>query len=367
LNCISCQTLTLMSSRVRSVLGVAPAQKEPRRRLIGKTVNLTKMKTVVRVLPLQRIMAAVVAAAALTVVSGCAARTSSFGSRFVKPGEPATSFDVQTVKPKADGLGEYARRLRTLQANARTNLTLGATLESQDARVASAILRLGMDPSARSHDLLADAYRQAGVTDYAYKHWRLALQLDPCDSRAFEGLARLWRDWGSPELALGDAHRAVYCKPRSSSAHNTLGTILEALGQRQHARRAFEFALQLDPQAGFALNNLCYLALQDGDGRGAQETCTRALAIDSTMAAAQTNLALAYAVQGEIPEAEAQLLDHADTATGLYNVGVLRMSMNQYSEAATAFDLAASMRPSLADAARRAAQARTKAAATEEH
>ena len=329
-------------------------------------MNLTKMKIVVRVLRPQRIMAAVLAAAALTVVSGCAARKSSFGGRFVKPGEPATSFDVQPVKPKADGLGEYARRLRTLQANARTNLTLGATLESQDARIASAILRLAMDPSARSHHLLADAYRQAGVTDYAYKHWRLALRLDACDSRALEGLARLWRDWGSPELALGDAHRAVYCKPRSSSAHNTLGTILEALGHRQQARRAFEFALQLDAQAGFALNNLCYLALQDGDGRGAQETCTRALAIDPTMAAAQTNLALAYALQGEIPKAEARLLDHADTATGLYNVGVLRMSMNQYSEAATAFDLAASTRPSLADAARRAVQARKKTAAIKE-
>jgi protein O-GlcNAc transferase len=319
-------------------------------------------------------MAAVLAAAALTVVSGCAARQSPFASRFVKPGEPTTSFDVQPVKPKdvqpvkpkADELGDYARRVRTLQANARTTLTLGATLESQDTRIASAILRLGMDPSARSHHLLADAYRQAGVTDYAYKHWRLALRLDECDSRAWEGLARLWRDWGSPELALSDAHRAVYCKPYSASAYNTLGTILEALGQRQQARQSFEFALRLDAQAGFALNNLCYLALQDGDGPGAQAPCTRALALDATMAAAQTNLALAYALQGEIPKAEARLLDHVDPATGLYNVGVLRMSMQQYPEAATAFDQAASTRPSLAEAARRAVQARAKTAATKE-
>jgi Flp pilus assembly protein TadD len=276
------------------------------------------------------------------------------------------TFDAQPVKPKADGLGEYTRRLRTLQANARTNLTLGATLESRNAGIASAILRLRMDPSARSHHLLADAYLKAGVTDYAYKHWRMALQLDECDSRAWEGLARLWRDWGSPALALSDAHRAIYCKAHSSSAYNTLGTILEALGQRQQARRAFEFALQLDAHAGFALNNLCYLALQDGDGPGAQDTCTRALVIDSTMAAARTNLALAYALQGNLSNAEARLLDHADPATGLYNVGVLRMSMSQYGEAATAFDQAANARPSLAEAARRAVQARTKMAASKE-
>jgi Flp pilus assembly protein TadD len=313
---------------------------------------------------------AVLAAAALSLVSGCTARQSLRHNRFVKPGEPATTLDVQPVrqpiKPKADGLGEYARRLRTLQANARTSLTLGLTLESQDAGIAGAILRLRMDPSARSHGLLADAYRQAGVTDYAYKHWKRALELDACDSRAWEGLARLWRDWGSPALALGDAHRAIYCKAHSSSAYNTLGTVLEALGQRQQARRAFESALTLDAQAAFALNNLCYLALQDGDGPGAQQACTRALAIDSTMDAARTNLGLAYALQGHVSTAEARLLDHADPGTGLYNVGVLRMSMHQYGDAATAFELAASTRPSLAEAARRAVQARTKLAASKE-
>ena len=50
------------------------------------------------------------------------------------------------------------------------------------------------------------------------------------------------------------------------------------------------------------------------------------------------------------PDAEARLAAmHVDPATGLYNVGVLRMSMKQYSEAASAFDQAASARPSLAD------------------
>ena len=84
------------------------------------------------------------------------------------------------------------------------------------------------------------------------------------------------------------------------------------------------------------------------------------------MAAAQGNLALAYAVQGNVSVAEGRLMDHGDPATGLYNVGVLRMAMNQYSAAATAFDLAAEKRPSLGDAARRAVQARVKAAAVKE-
>jgi hypothetical protein len=42
------------------------------------------------------------------------------------------------------------------------------------------------------------------------------------------------------------------------------------------------------------------------------------------------------------------------------------MAMNQYGEAATAFDLATATRPSLAEAARRAVQARTRLAAVKE-
>jgi Flp pilus assembly protein TadD len=324
------------------------------------------MTMLTRTSRLQRIGVGLVAAASLIVVPGCATKKPSFAGRFVKPGEPTVSFDAQPTAPKPEGLAEFARRLRRLQANARTNVTLGETLESRDPRLASAILRVSMLPSAENHRLLAEVYRDAGVTDFAYRHLRQALQIDPCDSSALEGLARLWRDWGTPELALGDAHRAVYCKPHSASAYNTLGTVLAALGQRRNARSAFEFALRLDAKAGFALNNLCYLSLQDGDGPGAQQACNRALALDPAMVAAQTNLAIAYALQGNVSKAEAKLLDGPDPATGLYNVGVLRMSMSQYSEAADAFELAVRTRPSLGEAARRAMQARAKTAATKE-
>jgi Tfp pilus assembly protein PilF len=106
--------------------------------------------------------------------------------------------------------------------------------------------------------------------------------------------------------------------------------------------------------------------LQEGDGRAAQQACDRTLALDPTMTSAQANLALAYALQGDISNAETRLMNHADPATGLYNVGVLRMSMNQFGEAADAFELATATRPSLAEAARRAIQARAKLAAVKE-
>ena len=117
-------------------------------------------------------MTAVLAAAALTVVSGCAARKSSLGGRFVKPGEPATSFDVQPAKPKADGaLATMPAGCGRCRPTHERTLTLGCRRSNRKTLASrSAILRLAMDPSAANHHRSRDAYRQAGVTDYAYRH-----------------------------------------------------------------------------------------------------------------------------------------------------------------------------------------------------
>ena len=305
----------------------------------------------------------------LTFVSGCAAHGPSWATRFVKPGEPSATFDDPATAPevaKPANLSDYARRLRTLQANARTTISLGTTIESRDPVLASALLKLKMLPTAANHRDVARAYTNAGITDFAFRHYQQALRILPCDSRAFEGLARLWRQWGTPELGLSEAHRAVHCSPASASAYNTLGTVLVALGQLQPAKAAFEFAARLDHGAAFAQNNLCYVALQEGDGPAAQQACEHALDLEPTMVAAHANLALAYALQGNVSVAEDRLMADADAATGLYNVGVLRMAMSEYRGAATAFELAAETRPSLGDAARRAVQARVKAAAVKE-
>jgi Flp pilus assembly protein TadD len=298
--------------------------------------------------------------------SACAARQPSMAGRFVKPGDPTLNLDAESGPAPSADLGDFVKRLRAVQANARTNVTLGTTIESQNPVLASALLKVSMAPTAENHRLVAEAYRAAGISDFAYRHFRRALQVSSCDSAALEGLARLWRDWNMPDLALADAHRAVYCAPSSASARNTLGTVLLSVGHLDKARKAFEWALRLDSSAAFAHNNMCYAALQEGDGTAAQQACERALAIDPALTAAQTNLALAYALQGRVAEAEGRLQARADTAAGLYNVGMLRMALQQYDGAAEAFELAAAARPSLADAARRAAQARSKAAEPKE-
>jgi Flp pilus assembly protein TadD len=297
--------------------------------------------------------------AVVAATSGCAARQAGFAQKFVKPGEPTVELGT-AVKPPAPGddLQQYARKLRELQSKATPKTTLLPTIESRDPVLQAALLRVAALPTAANHRLVAAAYRRAGVHDYAFRHYQKALRVDSCDGAALQGIAQLWRDWGMPDLALGDAYRAVSCEPKSPAAYNTLGTVFQTLGQHANARLAYQRALALDGTAVFALNNLCFLSLQEGDGRSAEASCQRALALEPRMPAARTNLAVAYAMQGDVKRAEQQLLDSADPAHGQYNVGILRMSLGEYESAAEAFDTAAAARPSLWDAWRRAAQAR---------
>ena len=57
----------------------------------------------------------------------------------------------------------------------------------------------------------------------------------------------------------------MHYAPHRSAPHNTLGTVLAALGRAADARRAFERALALDPRAAYVHNNLCYLSFLEGD------------------------------------------------------------------------------------------------------
>jgi Flp pilus assembly protein TadD len=298
---------------------------------------------------------------------GCASRSGSLAHRFIKPGEPTVSYGGEAGMTPAADLADYSRKLRELQIKASPKNSLLPTIESMNPALAEALLRLALEKTPENHRLAAAAYRRAGVHDFAFRHYQRALRLEPCDSAAYEGLARTWRDWGMPDLGLGDAHRAVYCRPNSASAHNTLGTVFESLGQRKHAREAFAFALTLQPDAAFAWNNLCFLSVREGDGAAAERACERALALQPNLLAARTNLALAYAIQGDLSKAEAQLLDGPDPAEAQYNVGMLKMSVGDYAAAAQAFERAAARRPSMGDARRRASRARQLAAAQKVH
>jgi Tfp pilus assembly protein PilF len=306
--------------------------------------------------------------AALIAVSGCAAREAKFASRFVKPGEPSALFDDPSSAPASPApLSDYIRKMRTLQSKAVSKNSLLPTIEASNSTLSKALLMLTLQESSEHHRVVAAAYRKAGVLDYAYRHYQRATMLEPCDAASFDGMARIWRDWGMPNLALSDAYHALHCNQKSAEIHNTLGTVLEALGQPANARRAYEQAVALDSRATFALNNLCVLEIDAGHGAAAAPYCQRALAIDATFAAARNNLALVEARSGDTAGAEQRLRGAGDRdAVSIYNVGVIRWSEGRYAEAAAEFGQAAAVQPSLAIARQRLVQARQAARAAEQ-
>ena len=148
----------------------------------------------------------------------------------------------------------------------------------------------------------------------------------PRFAEAHEVLARIWRDWGLPGLGIGPASRATYFDPASASAENTLGTLLDALGQPAEARRAFARAVALDPSAGWALNNLCFVELRLGRLAEARSHCEAALAADPQLTAAHNNLALTFVASGDAAAARQAFLAAGDPAGAAYNRGIVHMA-----------------------------------------
>ena len=308
----------------------------------------------------------IVAAAMLVAASGCAAREAKFASRFVKSGEPSVTFDDPDAKPTPPpDLSNYVRKVRALQSKATPKNSFLPTLESSNPELMNALLLLGMHESPEHHRLAAVAYRKAGVLDYAYKHFQRATVLDSCDAPSYDGMARLWRDWGMPDLALGDAYRALHCNGKSAEIYNTIGTIFETLGRQAAAERAYQRALVLNPGATFALNNLCYIEMVKGNAPEAARLCGEALRWDANLTAARNNLALIDARRGDLAGAETRLRTGAPSGTSLYNVGVVRLTEGRYVDAAAAFDEAAVTQPTLTIARQRSVQARKAARAAE--
>jgi Tfp pilus assembly protein PilF len=154
-----------------------------------------------------------------------------------------------------------------------------------------------------------------------------ALAIDPHDAAAWDSRARIWRDWGWPNLALPDATRAVHFAPSSSAARNTLGTVLQTLGRHREARAQYEKALQLNAKAPDVLNNLCFSLQVQEPGSEGVAACYRA-----------------YAAGGDLDGAEQTFAAVRQRGRAQYNVGIFHLARRQYAKAAKAFEVAQELR-----------------------
>jgi tetratricopeptide (TPR) repeat protein len=289
-------------------------------------------------------------------VAGCAAR----GPRNVSPDKPRPIDASPRTAQRApeDSLEAFMAKVRKLSSEARPDRQGSAGLAARYPGLAAADAVATFAPSPVTLRAAAEEYRRAGIFDKAFDLLTKALAIDWRDATTHDAIARLWRDSGLPQLGLGDAHRAIFFDPDSPVVHNTLGTLFQALGRRTLARAEYERALQLDDRAAYALNNLCYGWVLDGEVAKAIAACERALRINPQLTAARNNLGLAHAVGGDVASASAAFAQAGDRAAERYNIGIIRLAQRDFHAAAAAFDSAHAARPSLAEAAARAIQAR---------
>ena len=193
--------------------------------------------------------------AATLLGSACASGRPS--NRFIKYGRKSATIELMEAPPGQPVIPEAAVQ----EAIERARRERGAaptlpTLESTNAGLQDALKELDKRPTAGVHVRVGQAYARLGVRDLALDHFDRAIRQSSRLAAAYDGRARIWRDWKMPGFAVGDAHRAARLAPRSPEAQNTLGTVLLLIGDCRGARTAFERALLLEPGAGYAARNL---------------------------------------------------------------------------------------------------------------
>jgi tetratricopeptide (TPR) repeat protein len=191
------------------------------------------------------------------MVGGCATRTAS-SPFIIRQGHGPIEIESPAFKAISRDAMVRAEREAIVQ-RAKRPPRVNPSIEQKDPRLRRALSFLQREPSAAAHVDVAVAYHRLGVLDAAFDQFSQAIALDSRNIAAWDGRARLWRDWGMIAPALAEAHRARYLAPQSADVLNTLGTILERAGQCDGARIAYRDAVGLDGRAAWARQNLARL------------------------------------------------------------------------------------------------------------
>jgi tetratricopeptide (TPR) repeat protein len=242
-------------------------------------------------------------------------------------GEGGAPAPETALQPPAEPIAKPAVKPVPFSVRIRPPSSTVQMVEAADPDLAAALLKLSLSPTAENHRRVAEEYVRLGILDKAHEFLTDALAIDPNDAASWDGRARIWRDWGWPNLALPDATRAVHFAPSSSAARNTLGTVLQTLGRHREAREQYEKALQLNAKAPEVLNNLCFsLQVQDPGSDGVQ-ACYRA-----------------YVAGGDLDGIDQTFAAVGQRGRAQYNVGIFHLARRQYASAVKAFEVAHELR-----------------------
>jgi Tfp pilus assembly protein PilF len=167
---------------------------------------------------------------------------------------------------KRDGAAARAAYARALDADPKSYQALAGLLTAQmqgkDFGAAKALIekQLAANPndpnvllmSAQTYDALGDAFEME-------KALKKTVEVDPQSLQAYAMLGKMYYQQGRLDLAKRELETFVTKAPNSVPANTMLGTILELQGKKDEAKQRYGKALQIDPRAAVAANNLAWI------------------------------------------------------------------------------------------------------------
>jgi tetratricopeptide (TPR) repeat protein len=140
------------------------------------------------------------------------------------------------------------------------------------------------------HRLLASALLRQGRPWRALPEAREAARIAPESPEALQVLSLVLIVARRREEALAVAERNVATNPDSEVAHCALGTVFNACGDWQYAKREFREALRIDPHNGEATIGMAHALRRQGRGAEAADTYLAAAQVDPTDARVHSGL-----------------------------------------------------------------------------
>lgn len=153
---------------------------------------------------------------------------------------------------------------------------------------------------------VAALYVTTGRIEAARQLYVGALDVDPQNSSALIGLARIARREQSPDEAIRLMQRVIELKPGNWEAYNTLGSINFRIGRYDDSTEAFRKAVYLDPGNHVTAANLAAAGMMSGEFVTARDGLIEAAAM-SPDPAVFMNLGIAHYYLGEFDNAVAAL------------------------------------------------------------
>jgi putative PEP-CTERM system TPR-repeat lipoprotein len=167
---------------------------------------------------------------------------------------------------RSDTEGARLAYERALSADPRSYQALAglltAEMQGKQFGSAKALIEKHLAQSPNDPNVLlmaAQTYNAIGDAFEMEQALKRTVEVDPQSLQAYAMLGKMYYQQGRLDLARRELETFVNRAPNSVPANTMLGTILELQGRKDDAKNRYNKALQIDPRAAVAANNLAWI------------------------------------------------------------------------------------------------------------